>query len=169
MITSRLATHFRHVTAVDFSEPLIAAARRSFARPNVEYVLGDATELAFLHERYDRVLLHFSLQYFERDQARHMFRQLHTVLADRGRMVLGDVADGDRRWHFYRGMRGRARYAFDRLRDRPIIGHWWRPADLLTIADELGWTLAVHYQTPALPNHYFRYDAVLDVPPAVTT
>jgi SAM-dependent methyltransferase len=164
MITSRLARNFEHVTGVDFSEPLIETARTWFPAPNVEYLLGDVCDLGAIHRTYDRVLLNFSLQYFDRVQAGRMFQRLATLVNPGARIVLGDVADGDRRWNFYRGIRGRARYAFDALRDRPIIGHWWRPADLLLIAERFGWTLTLHYQDQRLPNHYFRFDATLAVP-----
>ena len=49
----------------------------------------------------------------------------------------------------------------DLTRDKPIIGQWWRPADLLTLADAHNLSLTVHYQDRQSPNHYFRYDAVL--------
>lgn len=163
MITSRLAPLFQRVTAVDFSQELLAVARNQFAGHNIEYVYADATDLAFVQDHYDSVLVNFAFQYFTPHQARQTFKQLKRVVKPHGRIVLGDVADGDRMWKFYRGFRGRSRYAFDQVRRRPIIGHWWTPAALSEIADEMGWELSIFYQPRGLPNYYFRYDAVLEL------
>lgn len=160
MLTSRVAEHFDRVTAVDFSAPLIDAARRTFARQNVEYVLGDALGLG-LEGPFSRVLMHCAFQYFSPEDAGRLLALLRRVLASDGIAVLGDVADGDRIWNFYRGISGRARFAIDAVRRRPIIGHWWRPSALRRLAARSGFDLDVRYQEPALPNHYFRYDAVL--------
>lgn len=161
MVTSRLASHVRRITAVDFSRPLIEVARTRCACSNVDYIVGDAVALEGVHDRYDCVVISAAFQFFDTRQARNMLQGLAGVVADRGRIVLGDVADGDRIWKFYRGAGGRVRYVFDLVRQRPIIGHWWRSAALRRIAREAGWTTAIHYQPTDLPNHYFRYDAVL--------
>ena len=93
-----------------------------------------------------------------------MFRRLATHLRPGARVVLSDVADGDRVWNFYRGVAGRWRYTVGVITRRPIIGYWWKPSELLDIALEMGWSLSIRYQSPELPNHYFRYDAILQVP-----
>jgi SAM-dependent methyltransferase len=146
---------------MDFSRPLIEVARRHFAAENIDYLIGDAIELEGVHDRYDAVLVSAAWQHFSPAQAIALFRRLHRILKPGGRLVLGDVADGDRKWNFYRGMSGRARYVWGAIRRRPIIGYWWAPAALHRIAIAEGWTLAIHYQSEDSPNHYFRYDAVL--------
>jgi ubiquinone/menaquinone biosynthesis C-methylase UbiE len=162
LITGGLAVHFKHITAVDFSHPLIGVARNHFARDNVDYIVGDAITLDGIAGPYDCVLVSAAFQFFDRDQAKRLFQRLRRVLAASGRVVLGDVADGDRMWNFYRGFRGRSRYALDLVRRTPIIGHWWTSSALRRLANETGWTLSIHYQTTDFPNHYFRYDAVLE-------
>ena len=161
MLTSQLAPHFRRVTAIDFSVPLIESARRQFHRENIDYRVGDALDLEGLPDTYDRILIHFAFQYFSPVQAEHLFAGFERLLKSGGIVLLADVADGDRIWNFYRGLRGRGRFYFDQLRDRPIIGHWWKPADLAGLARRHHLDLAISYQDPDMPNHYFRYDAVL--------
>jgi 2-polyprenyl-3-methyl-5-hydroxy-6-metoxy-1,4-benzoquinol methylase len=168
LITSRLATHFAHATGIDFSQPLIAVAQTHFRPGNVDYLVGDASELPELPRKYDCVLVSAALQHFDGEQARRMLRRVQAVIKPGARIVLSDVADGDRIWNFYRGFAGRLRYAAHVLQQRPVIGHWWKPATLLEIADEFGWLLSIHYQTHDNPNHYFRYDAVLVTPPPST-
>ena len=107
------------------------------------------------------MLVYFALQYFTPDQARTMFTNLDRFLRKPARILLGAVADGDRVWNFYRGPRGRAGYIFDLLRQKPIIGYWWKPKELLALAYEYEMDLSVFYQNNELPNYYFRYDALI--------
>jgi cyclopropane fatty-acyl-phospholipid synthase-like methyltransferase len=162
MLTSRIATHFDNVTAIDFSKPLIDTARKDFAQKNIEYLVGDAVNVEGASGQYDCVLIYLAFQYLTPDQARTMFANLGRFLRKPARILLGEVADGDRVWNFYRGPRGRARYIFDQLRRKPIIGNWWTPTELLAIAHKNEMDLSVFYQNSELPNYYFRYDALLE-------
>src|SRR5262249_34897341 len=124
MITSRLAPYFRDVTAIDFSTPLIRAALETCACPNVEYLEQDALALENLRGPYDSIMMLVAFQYFTPSLADRLFKQLVRLLSQSGQILLGDVPDGDRIWNFYRGVRGRMRYAWGQLRQRPVIGHW---------------------------------------------
>jgi ubiquinone/menaquinone biosynthesis C-methylase UbiE len=161
MLTRRLAERFDRITAVDFSGPLLATARRDYHHPRIEYILGDVLAFEFPESAFDCVLMYAALQYFSPAQAKQLLAGIRKALKPSGRILLGDVPDRDRRANFYRGAAARARYWFDQLRGRPIIGHWWSATDLLTLADRYELDLSVHYQTRESPNHYFRYDAVL--------
>lgn len=161
MLTSRIAGHFQSVTAIDFSKPLIDVARRDYAPPNVEYVVGDAIDLEGASGQYDCVLIWFAFQYFTPAQAEKMLAKLSRHLQSPSRILLGEVADGDRIWSFYRGATGRIRHLTELLRQKPTIGHWWKPADLHALASLNNMDLSIFYQNEELPNHYFRYDALL--------
>jgi len=166
MLTSRLAPQFARVTAVDYSGPLIETAQASFARGNVDYLIDDARSLHRVSGRYDRALVSAAFQFFDESEAERTLRRLGQLVDDGGRVVLGDVADRDRRFRFYRGVRGRARLALELVRRRPTIGRWWQPQQLMALADRAGWDATIHYQPKELPNHYFRFDAVLIRRPA---
>ena len=161
MLTSRLAGHFKRITAVDFSVPLIESARRQFHRENIDYIVADALELERLPHPYDCILIHFAFQYFSPSQATRLFASFDRILKPRGVVLLADVADGDRVWNFYRGLRGRGRFYFDLLRNKPIIGHWWKSADLAALARRHNMGITISYQDSDMPNHYFRFDAIL--------
>ena len=164
MITDKLSPHFKHIHAIDFSKPLIEVAQNNFQRENIDYHVGDATDLPFTREEFDCVLIYFAFQYFTPVQAKKMFKQLDGILKPGGTILLGEVADGDRIWNFYKGISGRFIYYFNALRNKRIIGHWWRPSDILKLGYELGWDLSVFYQDQELPNYYFRYDALIKKP-----
>lgn len=166
MITKRLASHFGRVVGVDYSAPLIDVAKTHFASDNVEYILADALEFTPSTASYDGIVICFALQYFSPAQMRAMLGRLKAGLKPGGQIALAEVPDGDRKWNFYRGFRGRCRYFFDQLRGRPIIGHWWKPSELHKIVSEAGMLLSIEYQATDCPNHYFRYDAVLKLPAA---
>lgn len=161
LITSRLRPRFESVVATDFSRPLIDTARGRFAASNISFDVGDAIDLDGVNGQFDCVHLGAALQHLDQRQAGRMLRRLHDVVRPDGRVVLSDVADGDRVWSFYRGIGGRIRYAAGILTSRPVIGTWWTPAALEHVAAEAGWTCSIQYQDQDLPNHFFRYDAVL--------
>ena len=164
LITSRLAPFFRHVTAVDFSRPLIDVAKKEHASPNVTYVLGDALAIGRPDAPFDRVLVSAAIQHFSPAEVRRLFDQLEQQTRPGARIVLGDVPDADQLWRFYRGLKGRLRYFWGEIRRRPVIGSWLSPTALHALAADMRWALSIHYQPPDCPNHYFRYDAVLEIP-----
>lgn len=161
MMTHRIAPHFKSIKAIDFSGRLIEIASAHFAAKNIEYVVGNALELDSEATHYDCILVYFALQYFDTSQARVLFNHFRRLLKPGGLILLGEVADGDRIWRFYQGLSGKWRYYVDRLRSKPIIGHWWKTSDLIKLSEQYGFNATVFYQPDNLPNHYFRYDAVL--------
>lgn len=161
MLTSEVAEHFKQVTAIDFSAPLITSAREHFTRVNIDYIVGDVLDLDWPLGQYDRIMIQFAFQYFLPEQAERLFEGFARMLKRDGIILLGDVADGDRVRNFYRGVSGLARRYVDQLRDKPIIGHWWKTLDLTELAHRHNMTLRISYQDTDMPNHYFRYDAVL--------
>ena len=64
-----LAPRAQHVTCLDISERVIAAAKQRLARVgNVDFCVGDMHELPFERARFDAVLLLHALTYSERPQ-----------------------------------------------------------------------------------------------------
>ena len=102
LLTSRLAPRVRSVTAVDYSKPLVRVARQHFHRDNIQYLIGDVGtfELARGAPRYDCVVMIAALQFFDDRVTSALLRRLVPVVKEGGRIVLGDVADGDRIWEF---------------------------------------------------------------------
>ena len=165
MLTSRIAQHFKSVVGVDFSVPLIESARQHSHRENIDYLVGNVLDLGELGRQFDCIMLYCAFQYFSPRQAEILFSNVERMLTKSGIVLLGDVADGDRRWKFYKGLRGRCRFLVDVIRNKPIIGYWWKPSDLHRLAERHQLRMLIHYQEKDSPNYYFRYDAVLQRKP----
>ncbi len=161
MITYRIGPDFESIKAIDFSQPLIEVARDRFGRENIDYQVGDALEIDGLSEDFDCILIQSAFQFFNQSQADSLLGQMRSRLNQGGLVYLGEVADGDRRWSFYRGIKGKVLYYGNLLKGKRIIGYWWKPVELLELCQRHGFELSVFYQTRDLPNHYFRYDALL--------
>ena len=57
LITCHIAQAVRHVTATDFSEPMINVAKKKHAPANVSFCVEDATALSFADNSLDAVII----------------------------------------------------------------------------------------------------------------
>ena len=75
------------LVGVDYSPSMVAeAARNSTALSNVSVVLGDATDLPFMPERFDIVFTINTVYFYRLLDA---FNQYHRVLKNKGVLVIG--------------------------------------------------------------------------------
>ena len=56
VIDNYLADHFRSIVSVDIDAPAIRKAQRQFKRPNLEFKIGDALNLAYASHTFDIVI-----------------------------------------------------------------------------------------------------------------
>lgn len=91
-ITSRIASEFEHLTAVDVSSQSIAAARA--ALPDAELLVADMTTLELPAASFDLVTAFFSIIHVPGEEQPALFRRIATWLAPGGILVcnLGTVA-----------------------------------------------------------------------------
>jgi ubiquinone/menaquinone biosynthesis C-methylase UbiE len=83
-VSRDLAEHGHHITGIDASPTLIAAARE--AHPEGEYVVADAADLPFPDSSFDLVIAYNSLM--DIDDLPGAVREASRVLAPGGRLVL---------------------------------------------------------------------------------
>ena len=57
LIACHIAGGVRHVTATDFSEPMINVAKKKYAPANVSFCVEDATALSFADSSFDAVII----------------------------------------------------------------------------------------------------------------
>jgi ubiquinone/menaquinone biosynthesis C-methylase UbiE len=88
--TSWLAEHAEHVTAVDFSEEMLAVAREKIKAGNVEFVRADITnEWSFATKPYDLVTFSLILEHISNIE--NIFRVLRTVVKINGLVYIGEL------------------------------------------------------------------------------
>ncbi len=91
-LVEAIAPHFDHVRGVDLSEPLLEIARAKRARPNVEYVLGDAERLEGMTspvaEGWDLIVTHTMLHHVRTPE--RLAARFASLLAPGGRLLVVD-------------------------------------------------------------------------------
>lgn len=92
VIAELLAAHARHVTCVDISAAVIAAARRRLQdRANVSFHQGDMHELPFADASFDQIFALHALSYS--DDPRRLLGEVARVLRPGGHLVLAALRE----------------------------------------------------------------------------
>jgi arsenite methyltransferase len=106
------------VTGIEVSDVMLARGRRRFRRQieqgRLQLMSGRVSEIPYTDERFDRVLSTHTI-YFWPDPAQGL-REIHRVLAPRGRVVLATQCPEDLQRRSY------ARHGFRILRDHELAG-----------------------------------------------
>lgn len=88
--TEWLISKASHITAVDFSEEMLARATKKIKSPGVEFKQANITgDWIFLDKLYD--LVSFSLVLEHIDNLNHVFRQAADALAPGGYVYIGEL------------------------------------------------------------------------------
>jgi 2-polyprenyl-3-methyl-5-hydroxy-6-metoxy-1,4-benzoquinol methylase len=165
LVTRELARACRAVVGVDFSAPLVAAARAHHAPENVRYFCLSALDLAGSEVAaagpFDKILMYEALQHFRARDLRRLLDSLLGVGVPECRVLLASVPDLDRRWRFYATARRRLAHVFRRLAGRDALGTWWRRADIARVCRRLGLRCDFHEQSPCLHTAHYRFDALI--------
>ncbi len=163
LLTQPLAAHCREVVAMDVAAAMIETARNCHAASNITYLCGPAEELDQLTDRaFDKILIQFSFQYFERGKGAVLMKKMAEKLAPGGRIVLGDVPDRALIGRFYTSWQQRSQYAWDRLWRRSDMGKFWAKWELEQVAKRAGLTVMWLSQPGNLPYAHYRVDVVLE-------
>lgn len=163
LIATALAARVAEVVAVDFVADLLEQIDlQQF--PNVVLQCQDMRRCDYPPHSFDRVLLHAGLQYLSLGEAAALVRRIRGWLRPGGRLVLGDIPDAERMWHFFDTPARRADYFRHLERDEPIIGTWFSPVWVGWLAAEAGFHTYANVAQPAWsPYRHFRFDFVASV------
>lgn len=82
IIDNYLADYFLSVTGIDIDEPAVMYARKNFAKPNLEFQIGDALNLPFQDNKFDVVIC--SQVYEHVPDAHKMMDEIFRVLSPGG-------------------------------------------------------------------------------------
>ncbi len=163
MLTVLIAPHCKSVTGLDFSPTLIQTARLHHLLPNTKYLNGDACHLSsILPEKYDKILLYFSFQYFDTyKKGKKVIGEMLKVLEPEGVILIGDVPDYALYGNHYRTIPEKMRFHYEYLTGKNQIGKFWKEKELLKIAEELELTAERLTQPETLPYSHYRRDYLL--------
>lgn len=162
LITKELSPFCQSVVGVDFSEQLILHANKE-APKNVQYLVGDALALEqVVDKRFDKIILHFSFQYFNQKQGEEVIKSLANYLAPKGKIFLGDIPDANRFWSFYNTFWKRFFYFKQYLFGKPQMGVFWSSKALDKMAYSLGLNGVSLQQPSYLPHSHYRFDYLLE-------
>lgn len=88
--TEWLVGEAKQVTAVDFSDEMLAKAKGKIKADNVQFVQADITESwAFAHEQYDLVTFSLVLEHIE--NLEDIFKKLSKVTTQNGYVYIGEL------------------------------------------------------------------------------
>ncbi|MBD9470567.1 class I SAM-dependent methyltransferase [Pseudoxanthomonas sp. PXM01] len=172
LISYELAMTAGYVTAVDFAEHLIGAARIFKASPNIDYRVGDVTlpVARLIGDTADsglpepeKFLMNDALAYFEPESLDTI---LGNILVARGKkpfsFYLTGIPNAALKWNFY-DTDERRRSHLENVRNGDItnegIGRWWSAAEIEEICKKRG--LLVSIEDQPLPLSNYRMDALI--------
>ena len=88
--TEWLVGKAKQVTAVDFSDEMLAKAKGKIKADNVQFVQADITEnWAFVHKQYDLATFSLVLEHIE--NLEDIFKKLSKVIAQNGYVYIGEL------------------------------------------------------------------------------
>lgn len=163
LITFEVSKVCAEITAIDFSEPLIATARQHYARDNVRYIDGDALALiAQTEKRFDKIFMHEALQHFAPDQVDNLLMRLARSASRNAPIFLGSIPDEERLRNFYNTPERYRQYLENVRQGLEPIGTWWRQDDIVVLASRHGYRSAVLKQDARLHTSHYRFDLLCE-------
>lgn len=138
LLTRQFARNCERVVGIDLAPAMIESARQHSARPNVQYLQGNATEAKQIVEGpFDKIILQFSFQYLSREEGEKAVRGMKRLLKPGGIIVLGDVPDWSRLHVFYPSFLARIKYRIQRWRGTDQMGKFWSEQEMEQISSGL--------------------------------
>lgn len=164
LITGFIAPRVAHVVGVDFSEKLIAYAKRFNAASNVRYVIGDVSSLdPSLFSSVNKVFMEASVQHLKTDALARLLHALGSAPTVEA-IFIGGVPDAERLDAYYDDDRKMAYYRQREAEGRPHIGTWWSQQQLLSVVENSGLRVRFIPQDARLSSAYYRYDCLIERP-----
>ncbi|MEM1142832.1 MAG: class I SAM-dependent methyltransferase [Pseudomonadota bacterium] len=149
------------VHAIDISPDLLAAIPVD-RYPKLSTQCADMRDLSFPQDEYSHIFLYAGIQYLTYAEAIELLRKCQKWLLPGGRMMIGDVPDQERLWHFYNNAERRNTYFTHAVKGEDIIGTWFEKSWLENLAEHAGFSSVVtQNQPPDQIYAHYRYDAFL--------
>ncbi len=148
LFSVEMARGCRAVVGVDFCPGLIASLG-SRAPGNVTAVVGDGLEIELRPESFHKILFAAAIQHFSQPQVIRLFKKLASWLKPGGLLLVTDICDAQRTWHFYNSPEREALYFRNTAEETPILGTWLDRVWLEKLARYSGFSHARAEDQPA--------------------
>ncbi len=162
LISHALAEKGAEVLGIDFAEKLLKIAKKK-APKNARFIQGDALDLeGVVEEKFDRILLHFSLQYFTKEkEVRTLFKSMANLCSPGGMILVSDIPDSAKVGAYYTTPKDKLRRMWHKFKGQDDMGKFWKRKQLVKICSELGLSAEALDQPETLPYAHYRFDLII--------
>ncbi len=161
IITAQIAQGCRHVTGVDYSEPLIRIAKRYNNPGNISYYcmsVLDPEAQDFPEAPFTKIYMSESLQHFSEDDLPQMLQLIMKVSNASTVVFFSGIPDIERLWHFYDTEERREEYRRRKNESREAIGTWWNRKSISDACRENGFDCEIRSQNELIHTAHYRFD-----------
>lgn len=166
--TIPFAKQAKHVTAIDFSNPLLDVLKSKCLNENIDNVdikLQNVLDIkADQYRIFSHIFLYFAIQHFSEKETILLFETAYNILKNNGGIFyIGDIPDRQKLWDFA-NTKEYAKMYFDSVKnDAPAIGTWFIKEELKKIADYAGFSKCEIIEQPNWQiNSKYRFDMMLE-------
>jgi len=165
--TIPFAKQVKHITAIDFSVPLLDVLRRKCISKNIKNVDIKLQDVSNIESQNflscSHVFLYFALQHFSERETIILFETVHNILKYGGVFYIGDIPDKEKLWNFANTTEYEKVY-FDSIKNgTPVIGTWFVKDDLKKLSKYAGFSKCEIIEQPDWQiNSTHRFDMKLE-------
>lgn len=157
VISIPFAKKTKQVTAVDISDKLLSEMK---SIQNITLIEGDARELNFDSQSFDKIVIYFAIQHFTEEETTQLLQKCYNWLKPNGILYIGDIPDNSLKFNFFNNQERQKDYFNSLLTSKPIIGTWFQKDFFEYLGNFLGFSKSqIISQDVSYINAHYRYDA----------
>ncbi|MFA6521985.1 MAG: class I SAM-dependent methyltransferase [Patescibacteria group bacterium] len=137
------------IDAVDFSEQMIAGAKKKLDDKNTHYLLGDYSKMSF-DKQYDIVVSVIGLHHQNTEGKQKMFGKIHSLLKQSGVFIFGDLMTYADKYEAARNHALHYHHLVEHAADEMTLTEWAHHHmflnDLASIEDQTEWLTRIGFK-----------------------
>jgi SAM-dependent methyltransferase len=161
-LAARLFPYLNHYTGVDFSTVLLEVANEYF-KPNnhINYIEDDAVHFVSTYpdtKGIDKLLVYGCISYLSHSDLEAFLQCVAARFGDLRTAFIGNIPDVHKAAEFFKK---RDIKDYETGNENTPIGLWWRPDELIQIANSSGFNASALKMPDTFYGHHYRFDLVL--------
>ena len=161
-LAARLFPYLNKYTGVDFSTYLLEVANEYFKPDsNIKYIEDDAVHFVSTYPYtagIDQLLIYGCISYLSRLELEAFLQHVAARFMDMRTVFIGNIPDKNKAAEFFK-KRNVKDYETDN--ENTPIGLWWRPDELILIANRSGFNANILKMPDTFYGHRYRFDLIL--------